>query len=285
MFKTYLSLTKPGMVRGNMILAATGFLLASGKHINFTLFLLTVVGVSCVVASGCVFNNYIDREIDKKMLRTKSRAFALEKVKTTNTLLFATIFAAIGFVVLFFFTNAVTLAVTLFGLVVYVGIYSPLKHRSSHAALVGSLAGGVPIVAGYTAVMHSINGAALLLFFILVLWQMPHFYSIALYRYEEYKAAGVPVFPLAKGVFITKIHILAYISAFITATLFLTVFGYAGYIYAGVAGVLGVAWFIYGLRGLIAKTDTVKWSRTMFFISLAVLMVLCSVLSLNAFLI
>ena len=73
MFKQYLQVTKPGIIFGNLISVIGGFLLASKGSIDYTLFIYTLVGVSLVVASGCVFNNYIDMDIDKKMERTKNR--------------------------------------------------------------------------------------------------------------------------------------------------------------------------------------------------------------------
>ena len=285
MFKAYTSLTKPGMIRGNAVIAAAGFLLASKGHINMWLLLEMLVGLSLVIASGCVFNNYIDRSIDKDMARTKKRTLVQGKVTNRNALIFATILAVLGIIILIKFTNTVAVTATLIGLVVYVAIYSPMKHRSIHAALVGSIAGAVPPVVGYTAVSHHLDLATGILFLILVLWQMPHFYSIALYRFNDYSAASVPVFPIKKGIFITKIHILMYISVFIGATLSLTLFGYTGYIYAGILLLVGSAWFIFALKGFAQKVDTTKWARTMFFYSLLVIMVFSITISLNSFLI
>ena len=70
----YYLLTKPGIIMGNLVTLAAGFLLASKGMIDFRLFFATLLGLAFIMASACVFNNYIDRQIDKKMERTKNRA-------------------------------------------------------------------------------------------------------------------------------------------------------------------------------------------------------------------
>jgi protoheme IX farnesyltransferase len=247
MLKHYYSLTKPGMIRGNAIITVAGFLLASKGDINIWLLIATLAGISCVIGSGCVFNNYIDRKIDKKMPRTEGRALVTGKISGKNALFFASILGIIGFVILLLYTNILATIVALVGFVVYVGIYSPLKHSSVHAALIGSIAGAVPPVVGYVAVTNHLDPAALILFLILIFWQMPHFYSISIYRYDDYAAADIPVLSVKKGIARTKIHIIMYIILFIITSYLLTAFHYTGFTYALVAGILGLAWLALGL--------------------------------------
>ncbi len=124
---------------------------------------------------------------------------------------------------------------------------------------------------GYTAVMNHLDGTALILFLVLVTWQMPHFYGIAIYRLQEYIAAGIPVLPAEKGMPAAKIHILFYILAFIAATVALFAFGHAGYLYLVIVLTFGLAWLWRSIKGFKATNDAV-WARGLFLYSLIVLM-------------
>ena len=105
MFKQYLQVTKPGIIFGNLISVIGGFLLASKGSIDYTLFIYTLVGVSLVVASGCVFNNYIDMDIDKKMERTKNRVLVKGLIAPSVSLVYATLLGIAGFMLLWFGAN------------------------------------------------------------------------------------------------------------------------------------------------------------------------------------
>ena len=278
MIKTYYKLTKPGIIFGNAITAAGGIALASRGHIDFWLFLATIVGLSLIVASACVFNNYIDREADQKMSRTRNRALVTQAISPKQALVFAVILGLCGILVLGFFTNLLTLAVALIGVFVYVFLYTFSKYRTSYGTLIGSIAGGVPPVVGYCAVTNHFDSGALVLFLIIALWQMPHFFAIAMYRCADYAAASIPVLPVKKGMHTTKIHMLVYIIAFIIATLMLTLCGYTGYIYFWVAALLGSAWLWLCIKGF-KSTNDVRWARQMFSLSLVVVTLLCLTMS------
>lgn len=281
MIKEYYHLTKPGIIYGNLITAAGGFLLASKGHIQFGLFLATLAGTSLVIASACVFNNYIDRGIDQKMERTKQRAMVKGAISGPAALTYGTILFILGAVILVRYTNFLTLGIGLVAFIVYVAVYGVGKRRSVHGTIIGSVAGAAPVVAGYTTVTNRFDLGALILFAILVLWQMPHFYSIAMYRLDEYKAAEIPVLPLKTSMRTTKIQIVAYIVAFIVAVAALTAFGYAGYTYLVVMVLLGLAWLRLGFQGFNA-TDDAAWARKMFRFSLIVILSLSVVLAVGS---
>jgi protoheme IX farnesyltransferase len=270
-FRKYYLLTKPGIIRGNLFTATAGFLLGCKGHFDWTLLLAVWGGVALVIASGCVFNNYIDRGIDVKMKRTKKRALVTGAVSGQAALTFGTVLGLAGFTLLGVCTNLLTVAVGFVGFVFYVVIYGIVKRMSPFGTVVGSVSGAIPPVAGYTAAANALDGGALLLFAILSFWQMPHFYSIAMYRSKEYAAAGIPVLPLVKGMRQTKIYILIYIVAFLGAVMSLTVFGYTGYLYLAVALLFGLVWLWKGVQGFKALDDN-KWARTMFGYSLLALM-------------
>jgi len=249
MIRVYFILTKPGIVLGNIITTTAGFLLASKGHFDLWLFLATVLGLALIIASACVFNNAIDRDADEKMSRTKDRPLPRGLITAKSALLFAVILGISGG-------------------------YSLWKYRSTNATLVGSIAGAVPPVVGYVAVTNQMDAAAWILFAIVLLWQMPHFYAIAVYRIEDYLAASIPVLPTTKGMFLTKVSMSLYIVAFMVATLLLLTYGYTGIAYLVTAAVLGFAWFVLSLLGFQAKNDA-RWGRQMFRLSLVVITVLC----------
>lgn len=198
---------KPGIIYGNALTCIAGFFLASQGSINILLLLFTVVGLSCIIASACVSNNYIDRNIDALMERTKDRALAAGHIAPTRALLFAGIVGILGVSVLYFFTNLLALCIALLGFIVYVFFYSPLKHRTGYALFVGAVAGATPVLVGYTAVLGVLDRTALWLFLFLFVWQVPHFLAIAVYRYDEYAAARVPL--LMRGPFTARQRSLA----------------------------------------------------------------------------
>ena len=262
---------------GNLITVAAGFLLASQGLINFELFFATLAGLAFVIASACVFNNYIDRQVDKKMDRTKNRPLAQGLITKRNVLAFGIVLGVVGTAILSFYTNALTVLVASGGFFVYVVIYSMWKCRTAYATAIGSIAGALPPIVGYCAVSNRLDAGVFILFAILVLWQMPHFFSIAAYRLEDYTAAAIPVFPVKNGMHRTKVRMALYIVGFIVASVMLTLFEYTGYIYLTVATLLGLAWLVLCLRGFKSCNDRL-WARNMFRLSLGVIIALCLII-------
>ncbi len=283
MLKSYWRLTKPGIVRGNAITATGGFLFASNGLIDFSLLLSSIGGLALIIASACVFNNYIDIEIDRKMTRTKDRELVTGKVQIANALLFAMTLLAAGSYLLIQYTNILTAAIALFGFFAYVILYGYFKRISIYGTEIGSISGAVPPVVGYCAVTGNVDIAAVLLFAILVFWQMPHFYAIGIKRLTDYKTAKIPILPVEKGVKTTKVRALAYTIAFVVTAPLLTIFGYTGYTYIIVITTVGSYWLYMGLSGFSTKNDK-KWADTMFGISLLVLLVFSVLISINAWL-
>lgn len=193
MIKTYYELAKPGIVYGNMLAAVAGFFFGSGEYIEWGTFAAMVLGLSGIIASACVWNNIYDRHADARMERTKGRPLAAGEIPLKNAAAYALLLGTAGAAALAFFTNVLALVFALIGFAIYVLWYTPLKHRSATALYVGALAGATPPVVGYTAAAYALDAYALGLFAALFLWQIPHFLSIAVFRYDEYKAAGIPL--------------------------------------------------------------------------------------------
>lgn len=283
-FKEYYSLTKPGVLYGNAITAAAGFLLASRGHVNGWLFIALCVGTTLVIASACVLNNYLDQDIDAKMARTKTRAIVAGKVRGRDAVVLSVVLGLLGLAVLICYTNWLVVVIGIVGFIDYVVLYGMLSKRLSyHGTLVGSISGAAPILAGYCAVTGRIDLGAILVFAILFFWQMPEFYSIAVYRQKEYKAAGVPVISVVKGIATTRRQIFFYTAAFVAAALLLGIFGYAGYVYLAGMALLGAYWLWLAVKGLRTKNSDV-WARGMFRFSLIILLAFCALISMDAWL-
>ncbi len=271
MLKTYYLLTKPGIIAGNLITTSSAFILASRERVDYLLFLWTVLGLFGVIASACVINNYIDREADSKMERTKRRPLVIGSISPKHALFFAFFLAIFGFWILWQHTNVWAVSAAFAGFFIYAGLYSFWKYWHATAIFVGSIAGAMPPIVGYSAANGRIDMGALIIFSLLVLWQMPHFFSISMYRAKEYTGASIPVFPETKGLLVTKFYILGYTTAFLGAALLPTFYGLCGFSYLYVAIPLSLAWVYLSLKGFNVSNDHV-WARQMFICSLVVIM-------------
>ena len=275
--KSYLQVTKPGIIVGNLIAAAGGFFLAARGEIDPVLMLATLCGLSLVVASGCVINNCIDMDIDRYMERTRNRVTVTGEISVNAALLHGLLLGIAGFALLMMFTNPVAVLFAAAGFVIYVGLYSLwLKRSSVYGTLVGSLSGAVPPVVGYTAVTGDFDTAAAILLLMFCLWQMPHSYAIAIFRYDDYRGAGIPVLPVAKGIDRAKLHIVLYIAAFALVTVLLTATGYAGYGFLAVACATSLWWLGMALKGWKEDVDNSGWARQVFGVSIITIAALSS---------
>lgn len=274
--KRYYSLTKPRVLYGNVITVVAGYFLASQGAFQLWPFLALVVGSTLVIGSACVLNNVLDRDIDAAMVRTRQRPTVTGSVAATAAVLYSAVLGAVGLSLLATGTNWLVVAVAAGGFCVYVWLYGMLSKRMSiHGTLVGSVSGAAPIVGGYLAVDAHVDVGAVLAFLTVFLWQMPEFYSIAIYRHDEYAQAGVPVISVVKGVRRTTAQILVYTVAVVVVTLLLPVFGYTGLIYTVIMGALGTGWIILGIRGLRAS-DVNRWAHRMFGYSMLMILAVCA---------
>jgi protoheme IX farnesyltransferase len=279
--KNYVLVSKPGIVFGNLISAAGGFLLASKGRVDGLALTATLIGISLAVASGCVLNNCVDREIDRKMIRTRHRALARGLIKLPIAVAYAAILGLAGLALLWAATNLLAVGIVLAGLVIYVGVYSLyLKPNSVYAALIGSLAGAAPPLAGYCAVTGRFDLGAVILLSIFSLWQMPHCYAIAVYRFADYMNAAIPVLPVKQGTAAAKKHMVGYILAFMAATLMLTFGGYTGYRTLAVAIVLSLSWLYMAWSGYKAADERL-WGKKLFIFSILTIFMLSVMMSID----
>jgi protoheme IX farnesyltransferase len=277
--RAYLSLTKPGIVRGNVIAAIAGFFVGTAWPASWSGLTALIAGLGLVISAACVFNNILDRDIDGRMTRTRKRPLVMGAISVRSATVFGAALLATGAIILGAFTNLLTLGFALLGLILYVPIYTYAKRQTPYGTEIGSLSGAVPPVVGYTAATGRVDLTAAILFLILVIWQMPHFFAIAIYRLDEYRAAGLPVLPVVHGVAAARRRILWYVTAFVPVVLALPLAGHASTTYMVVSGALALTWLAFGLFRW--QQPDVAWARSMFRLSLVVLLGVCTMLALN----
>ncbi len=274
MLKKYLFLTKPGILFGNFVTTLGGYFVAAQGSVDFLLLFITLLGTTLVVASGCVVNNVIDQDIDQKMQRTQNRAMVKKSVSVPVALVYSLLLGVTGFSILWFGVNEYAFLFAVIGFVVYVGFYSLWTKRTTiHQTIVGSISGAAPPVIGYTAVANQFDMGALLIFLGYALWQMPHSWGIAVYRFEDYKNAGIPILPVARSIHRTKIESLIYVVLFCITMNGLFVYGYANWIYMVVLNLLCLYWVYLSIQGFKAENDQL-WAKQYFMFSVKLITVI-----------
>ncbi|MEN9946685.1 MAG: hypothetical protein RLZZ293_1071 [Pseudomonadota bacterium] len=285
MIKNFIAITKPGIIFGNLITVAGGFFLASHWQINYCLLLVTLIGISTIIACGCVLNNIFDRDIDQMMERTQNRVMVKHLIPIPIAIIYALLLGFIGSYLLIYYANWLTGVIALLGLFFYVVVYTmAFKRNSIYGTLIGSISGAIPPVVGYCAVTNSFDLGGIILFIMLSIWQMPHSFAIAIFRLADYSRANIPVLPVKKTMLRTKLNMLIYVILFAIASASLSVFNYTNKIYLLISLISCCWWIRLATQGFqaINPTDEIKWARKMFGYSillitiLSVAMALCS---------
>jgi protoheme IX farnesyltransferase len=276
----YLALTKPGIVRMCLLMTAGGLWLApatvgSSKWITWTIWIAALLGSSLAVASANAFNMVWEREGDRLMARTRMRPLAAGRLGVASSSVFAGVLGLAAMVVLALGTNWLTTGLAAFALLSYVLIYTPLKRRTPLALVIGAVPGAVPPLLGWTAVTNSLDLPGAVLFGILLVWQMPHFLAISIFRKQDYAAAGIRCVPVVRGEMVAKIQAIAWAVLLIPVSVALTPLGVTGDIYLVVSLLAGLAFLGFALMGLRHKPGdgpgTLRWARQLFALSLVYL--------------
>lgn len=282
--RAYYQLVKPGVMYGNVLTGIAGYLFAAGHFGEFSWveFLATIVGMTLVVSAACVLNNYLDQDIDQIMQRTQKRPSVTGGVSDTAMIIYSVILLLSGTMILALWTNWLVVMIGLVGFIVYVWLYGALsKRKSLHGTLVGSISGAMPIAGGYAAVSGHIDIGLVVVFLILFFWQFPEFYSISIYRRKEYKAAGIPVISVVRGVPPTIRWIFINTILYVLCTVALTPLGYTGWIYFAVMLLAGLHWIYVGYQGFNTKKPE-EWARKkMFRLAMYHILLLCVMLSIG----
>jgi heme o synthase len=279
--RDFITLAKPGILFSNMIAAFGGFWVASKGNVDWLLMLYMAIGAVLVMASSCVLNNYLDRDLDTKMTRTKKRPTATKLIPARTVLIYGIALGVAGLAVLQILVNPLVALLGVLGMFVYVWVYTIwLKRTSVWSTMVGGISGSMPPVIGYCAVTNEMDMGAWVLFWILFLWQPPHFWALGIRRKEEYRAAGFPLLPVVRGNYVTKMAMVRYLVLLTPVSLLLFAYNYVGYIYLVAATGLGMVWLFMCLKGFKAEDDE-TWARKMFMYSINYLTLLFLVMVLD----
>ncbi|GGH34703.1 heme o synthase [Paenibacillus segetis] len=267
-WKDFVALTKPGILRSNLIAVFAGFWLASHWELQYGKLIMTLIGTMLIMASSCVFNNYFDRELDTKMARTKNRALPTGKMSPKTVMWYAVILGIVGLGVLFGFSGLLAGILGIVGIFVYVVVYTLwLKRSSTWSTSVGAISGAVPPIIGYVAVTGTVDLGAILLFAMLFLWQPPHFWALGIRRVEEYREAGFPLLPVVKGIPRTKLQMLPYLILLIPIPILMYVYNYTGMWFLVIGEIMSVAWLFMALKGFRSQ-DNDAWAKRVFLFSI-----------------
>jgi protoheme IX farnesyltransferase len=275
----YVALTKPRLSSLVLFTMAGGMWL-SGKSLPWTAWLFGLVGTAGTVGAANAFNCWMERDSDRHMRRTASRPLPARRMVPVHALRFAYVLALVSLPLVWLGTNALTGALGLLALLSYVLVYTPLKARTHWAMQAGAIPGALPPLMGWTAATGKIELPGLALFAILFVWQLPHFIAIALFRKEEYRAAGLTSLPLQKGDRTAWWHAVLYLLVLVPVSTLPFFVHVAGVPYVVAAVVLSV-WFKWvGVKGLFSGGGE-KPARKLFVTSLVYLTVLFAVLGLD----
>jgi protoheme IX farnesyltransferase len=268
-WRDYVTLTKPRITLLCLIMTLGGMGLAP-QGVNWSLILWTLVGTFLSVGSANALNMWWEREGDKLMERTRSRPLASGRMRAWQALSFGLGLGVASIVVLAMGVNVLTAILGTFALASYVLVYTPLKRRTPLALVIGAVPGAMPPLMGWTAVTGHIDTAGLVLFGILLVWQIPHFIAISICHQEDYSKAGIATVPGKHGDAIAKLQSLAYSLLLIPISLMFVPLGVAGVVYFALALALGV-WFTWHAAKGFRPESGKPWARKFFFASLVYL--------------
>ena len=242
------SLTKPRLSSLVLCTLAGGMWLAPGA-LPVSKWLGTLLGTALLVGAANALNCWAERDRDRLMPRTRSRPLAAGRISPDVGFGFGVLLASAAIPMLALASNLLTLALGLLALASYVVAYTPMKSRSAWALMLGTLPGALPPLMGWTAVTGKLDAGGLLLFALLVAWQVPHFLAIAMFRRNEYRSAGIRVFPLVYGDAATRVWMAIAAFVLVVVSLLLVPFGFGGILYSSVAAIVGTAFLMLVLWG------------------------------------
>jgi protoheme IX farnesyltransferase len=251
--RDFVALTKPRITFLVLITTLVGFYMGSQDGLNFALLFHAILGTALVASGASALNQYFERDLDARMVRTRNRPLPDRRLFPNEALIFSATISAAGIAYLLYFVNPLTGALGAVTLAGYVLVYTPLKTRTTLCTLIGAFPGAAPPVMGWTAARGEVDAIALSLFAILFLWQMPHFFAIAWIFTEDYSRAGFSIYKSGEG---TGRQIIFYCCALVPVSILPTFFGLTGMTYLLGAILLGFIYLGYGFAVALFRSNT-----------------------------
>ena len=256
--RAFTALTKPRVVSLIVFTAVIGMFLAAPGMVPAQVLLAGTLGIAMVAGAAAAVNCLVEQRIDAVMQRTRWRPLPRGELSPLQTLVFAGVLGGAGLWVLLQFVNALTMWLTVATFVGYAVVYTVLlKPATPQNIVIGGASGAMPPVLGWAAVTGEVGVEAMVLFLIIFAWTPPHFWSLALYRTEDYARAGVPMLPVTHGKRYTRLQVLLYTLILLAASLLPYAIRMSGLLYLGAACVLGGIFLAYALRIQFAYSDAV----------------------------
>ncbi len=272
----YIEILKPRVMSLVVFTGFVGMALAPG-HLHPVLAAVAVMCIAVGAGAAGALNMWYERDIDALMRRTAARPLPAGRMTPGEALGFGTVLAVGAVLVMWLAVNWVAAALLALTIAFYVFVYTIwLKRRTPQNIVIGGAAGAFPPVIGWAAVTGDIGWGALALFAIVFLWTPPHFWALALYRTEDYAAAGVPMLPVVAGARATKRQMLLYTLVLWPASLVPWLLGVAGPLYGIAALVLSALFTVFALR--VCRDNGGRAPRMMFGVSLLYLFLIFSLL-------
>jgi protoheme IX farnesyltransferase len=248
-FRQFLALTKPRVVSLIVFTAVIGMFLASPGIPPAQAVLFGTVGIALVAGAAAAINCLVEQKIDAVMRRTRGRPLPRGELTSLQTLVFATVVGTLGLWILFRFVNPLTMGLTFATFVGYAVVYTVLlKPATPQNIVIGGAAGAMPPILGWAAVTNDVAPEALLLFLIIFIWTPPHFWSLALYRRDDYARAGLPMLPVTHGPRYTQLQIVLYTLVLFAVSLLPYAVRMSGAPYLIAAIALGAAFVLHAFK-------------------------------------
>jgi protoheme IX farnesyltransferase len=261
--RQFFALTKPRVVSLIVFTAVIGMFLAVPGVPPAGRVLFGTIGIALVAGAAAAINCLVEQNIDKLMRRTSWRPLPRGQLTSRQTLVFALAVGSAGLWILYALVNPLTAALTFATFVGYAVIYTVLlKPATPQNIVIGGASGAMPPVLGWAAVTGDVPPEALLLFLIIFVWTPPHFWSLALYRRDDYANARLPMLPVTHGVRYTQVMIVLYTVALAAVTLMPFALRMSGFLYLAAALALGGAFVAYAVRLYRSYSDAL--ARTTF---------------------
>lgn len=272
-WKDYLELCKPKVVLLMVLTAVVGMCLASPHMVPWRALIFGNLGIGLAACSAAALNHMADRHIDRVMRRTCKRPMVQGKIDQKQTITFALVLCLLSMAMLVMFVNPLTAVLSFASLIAYAFIYTfYLKHATPLNIVIGGIAGAAPPLLGWVAVTGHVSPESLLLVLIIFVWTPPHFWALAIHRFEDYKKAGVPMMPNTHGIPFTKSQVHIYSWMLCAVTLLPFAVGMSGYVYLLAVLALNVRFMQWVYR--LMKSDEPKVALTLFKYSIVYLMLL-----------
>ncbi len=254
--REFYALCKPRVTGLIVFTALIGMALASPGMIPLRALLAGTAGIAMTAGAAAALNCLIERRIDALMARTRHRPLAAGRLGAFEALGFVVILGGGGLALLYRFVNPLTMALTLATFVGYAVIYTVfLKPATPLNIVIGGAAGAMPPVLGWAAVSGGLSSEALILFLIIFAWTPPHFWSLALYRTNDYARAGIPMLPVTHGSEFTRLHIVLYCVILATVSLMPYGSGMSGALYFAAAVPLDAVFLWHAVKLYRAYSD------------------------------